>query len=229
MKRILFSLLLLGMSSILFSQAYKGSGGAFSLGMQSMNTAALPQIAQVSPDIAETGFNFGGYMYWQFHRFTFGAKAYGVYMSDEELDNLEFTLSGGAILGEIGYKVIYGQKHALYPFVGVGYGGITYEVEDEGDIDIGGGTPSGTLLTKGEFRWDGLVYDAGLRWEWFIDYDEEEPSAGFLGLEAGYQFSVPNNKWETSGGGAVNGVAEDMDFNGWFVKLTLGGFDGFFE
>lgn len=228
MKKYIYLVFALYLAANLQAQSYKGSGGAFSIGVQSLPSAELPRVSADEVDLSGVGFNFGGYMYWQLDKLTLGVKGYGLFGGEKEINDLSYTLGGGAVLAEVGYKLIYAEKHALYPFVGIGYGGMDYRIVNESDVDLGG-TPAGPLYNAAEFRWDGLVYDAGLRWEYYLAYDDEEPSAGFLGLELGYQFSAPNNKWETGGGGALRGVPNDFDMNGWFLKLTLGGFEGILE
>lgn len=228
MKKISITAMLLVFLTTAYTQVYKGSGGAFSLGVQSLNSSGLPQISNVSPGFDEIGFNFGGYMYWQFNRFTVGIKGYGVGVRPVEEGDYRYNLSGGAILGEIGYKVLYREKNALYPFVGIGYGGVRYEVDDTRNLDLGSGSQE-PILNSGVYSQGGLVYDAGIRWETFLFFEKDEPEAGLLGIEAGYQFATPNSDWNTKGGGNVIGVTDDYSFDGWFVKLTLGGFEGFFE
>lgn len=228
MKKYIYLLVGMALAANVSAQSYKGSGGAFSLGVQSLPSGDLPRITPAPVDLSGVGFNFGGYLYWQFGKVTLGAKGYGIYGGEEEVDGLKHSLSGGAVLAELGYKLVYSEKHALYPFIGIGYGGMDYRVIDDQDVDLVT-DPENPLFNTAEVRWDGLVYDVGLRWEYYLTYDEKEPSAGFLGLELGYQFSAPNNKWETGGGGTIRGVPNDFDMNGWFLKVTLGGFEGMFE
>lgn len=227
MRKILFTSVLMFLAIWMTAQSYKGSGGAFSLGVQSMETGNLPSITESAPDLSGIGLNFGGYVYWQWNRFTVGIKGYGLYGFRQTEGDFSHQLTGGAALAEFGYKILYQEKNAIFPFVGVGYGGVNYLVEDTRDkILISEPRP---VLTSGDYRWQGMVFDAGLRWERFVKFDDDEPEAGLWGLEAGYQFSPGNRNWRTGGGGEITDAIPDYAFGGWFVKLTLGGFEGFFE
>lgn len=226
MKGILTVVLMLTGCLLVNAQSYKGSGGAFSVGVQSVSDENLPLVTQSGGDIPDVAFNFGGYMYWQFGRWTLGGKLYG--LSASKTDNADFqqTLSAGAVMAELGYKIVYSEKNAFYPFIGAGYAGISYQVDITSDVHIG--MPR-NLWTSGSFLHDFAVFDVGARWEHFICFNNKEATAGLIGLEAGYQFTPAGNNWKTIGGGDLIGVSEDYNFNGWFVKFTFGGFNGMFE
>lgn len=208
------------------AQFTSGGGGAFSIGAMS---APINKLAPFSPGIempGNTAFSWGGYGYFQFQKVLVGFKGYGYYGGVVENEFFNVSNDGGAFLIDLGYKIINKEKLFVYPFVGAGIGGFGHVRSQKEDIAL----VDGVLPASNNFSasWVGAVFDVGFRVEKMLNIGERskgERGGGFVGLEAGYQFSPEKNNWRTAGRGVINN-APDFAFNGFYLRALLGGFGG---
>lgn len=208
------------------AQFTSGGGGAFSFGAMS---APVDKLAAFAPGVempSNTAFSWGGYGYFQFNKFLVGFKGYGYYGGVVENDSYTMSNDGGSFLIDFGYKIVNQERLFVYPFVGAGIGGFGHNRSQKGNIDL----IDGMMPQPNNFSasWVGAVFDVGFRVEKMLSMGERgkgERGGGFVGLEAGYQFSPENNNWKTAGRGDISN-APNFAFNGFYVRALLGGFGG---
>lgn len=218
--RLSFALLFIVPAQAQYSYS---SGGAFSLGIQSIPTAELAMLSPAAPELNATNFSFGGYGVWQFNRYMIGFKGAGIYGSEVRSNNLAYNVQAGYWGLDLGYKVINKDKFGLYPFVGLNYGGLTYSVASTQEYVVR--TP--TALDMAEFNWSGFLLDIGLRAEHLFGFQQsgEGQGGGLVGLELGYMLAPAGGNWETRSGASVVG-APDYAMDGFYVRLLIGGMGG---
>jgi len=210
-------------ATALQAQYSYSSGGAFSLGVQSLPTSELLSLTPDAPELNSTNFSFGGYGIWQIQRFMVGFKGAGIYGSTTEQNGLDYRVQGGYWSLDLGYKVINRDRFGLYPLIGIGLGGVTYSVASQQDINL----TVPVSFNNATFDWSGVVLDIGLRAEHLFGLKETngQKGGGFYGLELGYMVSPANSDWKTAGGSRIVG-APDYGLNGFYARLLIGGMGG---
>lgn len=223
MKKVLFFFLALFATVCAQAQYSYSSGGAFSLGMQSIPTAELAMLSSGAPELNASNFSFGGYGVWQIKRYMIGFKGAGIYGNEVRSNNLAYKVQAGYWGLDLGYKVINKDKFGLYPFVGLNYGGLTYSVASTQDYVVS----NPPILDVAEFNWSGFLLDIGLRAEHLFGFQKkgEGQGGGLIGLELGYMLAPAGGNWETRSGAAVVG-APDYAMDGLYVRLLIGGMGG---
>jgi hypothetical protein len=225
MKKILI-LAALALSIMVNAQYTRAGGGAFSFGVQTLETAGLRQFYTEAPTLNTANFTFGGYGYAQFDAFLFGFSGAGIYGFEADDASNTYYFGGGYFAFDFGYKVINKQKWSLYPMANVGLGGVGYTISQNADMTVGGGEVP--IFNNANYGWGSMVYGVGVRFERYFklkDDCEGGKSAGLFGVEAGYLNSPKNADWTTGSRNRIIG-GPDFSFESIYLRLTLGGFGG---
>ena len=227
MKRIVFSLLLLSITTLLSAQYTRGGGGAFSFGMQTWSLDGLDAFAPNGPTLPSNNLSWGGYGYWQFNDWVVGFKGAGIYGRERLDDTYAYNMQGGHFMLDFGYKVINNQKFGLYPFAGVGWGGAGYSIDEKWTINLSESGVNKPVLYSGSYNWSNAVFDVGFRIEQLFGLKQkgEETDGGLIGLELGYMFTPTSNDWRSNTNATIIG-APDFNMNGFYARVTFGGFGG---
>jgi hypothetical protein len=225
MKKIIL-LLTLSLSVTAFAQYKRAGGGAFSFGVQTLETAGLRQFYTGAPTLSTANFTFGGYGYAQFNNLLIGFSGAGVYGNEVEDAENVYYFSGGNFALDFGYKVINKQKWSLYPMVNLGIGGVGYTISQKAEIAVGGGEV--VTFNNANYTWGNVMYGVGVRFERYFKFKDDcdgGKNAGLFGLEAGYINSPNNADWMAGSRTFISG-GPDFSFESFYVRLTFGGFGG---
>lgn len=207
-------------------QALKGIGGSYSIGLMSLPTDNLQEFSENADGISDIGLTYGLNMYVQLNRFILGGGIDGFTGFAHKEANFRHNIYGWSFKLQAGYKVLYSEKNAIYPFAGIGLGSVYYTHESLSDVNLL--TQPSPVLNTGTFNWVDPIIDFGLRWEHYYKFSDKKPYAKSVGLEVGYQFSPASANWSTTQGSTVFG-GPDFEFTGWFAKFTFGGFTGKYQ
>jgi hypothetical protein len=210
------------------AQYVKGGGGAFSIGMQTLQVDGLELFDPNSATLSSTNFSLGGYGYWQFNSWLFGFKGAGVYGSKVATTDYEYSLVGGYFMLDFGYKVINKNSLFVYPFIGVGRGGVAHNINSKATIDFSDPVNDKPAINSGVYNWSNVVFDIGVRIEKLFGIREEEKGngGGLIGVEIGYMLSPSNTKWRTNTNAVIIGAPE-YSMNGVYARIVIGGFGGY--
>lgn len=178
----------------------------------------------------ESSSNFviiGGDGYAEFNRWLIGGEGYSFFSQEETYtqNGTDYVADGGGGLGlfNVGYKVYQTQKLHIYPLLGFGGGGYGLEVAVEEDVDL-------QQLQEAPFRTMevGTGFLAGqlsVGADYFFASEPDPEDGGYgglyIGLRAGYLYALPSDAWNYQGGDINNGP--DLNLNGFFVRLSVGG------
>lgn len=222
MKKII-TLILISSAVFANAQITRGGGGAFSIGLQTLDTESLGAFYNGSMPISSSNFSFGGYGYGQLDNWIIGFSGAGIYGFEQKDESYVYSFGGGYIAADLGYKVVNNEKWSLYPFASIGYGGVGYSIysNEAEDVMLG----DSITFNNVSYGWGNVVYGAGVRVEKYFDSKDPCGNGGLVGLEMGILTSPTDNNWTLSYGEKVNG-APDYSMRSLFVRVTLGGFGG---
>ena len=222
MKKTIFLLALL-FSVTAFAQNERAAGGAFSAGVQTLQTAGLLQFYKGAPALNIANFTFGGYGYAQFNNLLIGFSGAGVFGNEVEDAQHVYYLSGGNFALDFGYKIFNKEKWSLYPMLNLGIGGITYRISQKAELAVGDGEV--VTLNNANYTWGNAMYAVGVRFERYFRFKEHcegGKTAALFGLEAGYINSPKNADWMASSRTFITG-GPDFRFESFYVRLIFGG------
>ena len=225
MKNRILLLIALGFCLTTNAQYSKAAGGAFSLGMQTLDAAPMRQFYTEAPSLSEINFSFSGYLYYQFGSVIAGFSGGGAYGGEVEDANNNYYLSGGYATLDLGYKIINKNNWAVYPVLQAGICGASYSINNKETVTVGSEIAQ---FNSVDYSWNNFAFGGSLRVERYFRMKEDCEGAkggGLIGLEAGYLTSPSSSEWYTASRAVVVG-GPDYKFNSFFVRLTIGGFGG---
>jgi hypothetical protein len=227
MKNVFFVLAFSAISIVTNAQFTRGGGGAFTVGMQMWPVDELKAFAPDGPTISTNSFSLGGYGYWQFNDWIFGFKGAGIYGSEKLDDNYSYRMTGGYFAVDFGYKVVNSNKFFVYPLIGIGWGGVGYNISEKFSLDLANPDATKPVIYGGEYSWSNVVFDVGVRIEQLfgVRSDENGSGGGLVGIEVGYMFSPSSSDWRTSTNATINNAPE-YSLNGLYARVVIGGFGG---
>jgi hypothetical protein len=222
MKKII-TLVFISFTVFAQAQITRGGGGAFSLGLQNLDTESLVDFYTGSMPISSNNFSFGGYGYGQLDNWIIGFSGAGIYGFEQKDESYVYSFGGGYIAADFGYKFVNNEKWSLYPFASIGFGGVGYSIyaNEEEDVTLGDSLSFNSV----SYGWGNVVYGAGVRVEKYFDSKDPCGNGGLVGLELGFLTSPTDNNWTLSYGEKVNG-GPDYSMRSFFVRVTFGGFGG---
>jgi hypothetical protein len=227
MKKIIVTLAAIAMiAGTGFSQKYQGFGGLgfYYPGVQFIMPASLGDILPAA-SYPETGFGpithaGGGYVVMR--NFLFGAEG-GEYTGGKfTMSGRQVDLAGDFGGFKLGYIALRDNNWFAYPFAY--YGGSTMEIYIHGTDEEGS---FNTILSEpalsSRLICESSVVSVGAGFVYsVVGAKDKNVSSGFMvGLEAGYQIPVSKSEWTYDNGRIIDGPP--MDFQGFFVRLAIGG------
>lgn len=227
MMKKLFIIVFVLSTGAIFSQESSnrsGGGGGFMIGYGYMDLSPLKEfLPSKYPDPSANHMLIGGMGLGYSGRMIFGGSGYAVNGSEIINDSLRVSFGGGFGFFNIGYMLVDKRQVKLYPLLGLGGGsfglGITRtnninveEIQKDPDHELNVG--------KGGFT---AEFSLNLNLIPSAHSSSENGSGGFMaGLQIGYTFSIPDNKWSYTGGDVIGGPT--FGVNMFFARLVLGGF-----
>jgi hypothetical protein len=201
-----------------------GGFGFFSMGgmilaQQGMNDAFA---AHGRPTLSSTVLTFGGEGYFRFNRLILGAHGFGALPRSASSATHETSVNGGAGFFDVGYIVTSWEKVAVFPMLGIGGGGMSYNVArtapasfDQVLDDPARGATLSTGGFMGQLALGIDYYMVGKR------TSANEVGGGVVGLRIGYATQVPRGNWSLFGAEVEGGPK--VGFGGPFLRLVIGG------
>jgi opacity protein-like surface antigen len=206
------------------AQAGHGSGISIYLmaGAQRIDPGALNHdlANRGQPVFGKTYASVGGGANLSLGRFVLGLEGAGLVQDQAESTAFDRTLSGGYALADVGYRVISADRFSLYPLVGVGGGGISFNTRRQGAPTFGQllGSPDWEArLSSAQ-----MVLQAGVGGDVVLWAGEKhgKPRHVSIGLRAGYTFAPVVGAWRLGSTDVVGGP--DVKMQGPFARITIG-------
>ena len=132
------------------------------------------------------------------------------------------AIYGGYGMFNLGYIVHSTKTFRLYPLLGLGGGGLTFEI-----LDTGGSPTFGDLLdhpTRSvEMSTGGFMASFALGFDYLVVFEETEEGVGGLvfGLRAGYSLALTKSDWQMDELNISGGP--EIGITGPFIRLLIGG------
>ena len=219
-------LLLLAHSALAQKTKYYGGVGGFDVGTMNVNMDGFNQfLPEGYPQLSGDFLTLGGDGYFMFENFIFGGYGHGLWGDQKRFQRQQITIGGGMGFFQFGYAFLATDKIKLYPFLGLGGGGMTMNVsaiDRQAKDDITNGVQNNQYLET-NISWGSYMFDLGVGLDYMPPSEPGGPggNGARLGLRAGYQFSPSNADFRYSGG-LIDG-ANDFAFSGFYFRIIMGG------
>ncbi len=222
-------ILLVLLSSIGYAQDKRSSGGTghFYFGYAHVNNEVLNQfLPSTEAELGRSYTLIGGSGYFIIKGIMIGGSGEAIQLPKTEGDSVTLTGAVGTGFLKLGYLVIDKPRWKLFPAIGIGGGGATFNIARNQDVDFDKindplQLPSQEITLK-QANW---MFDFGLGVDYLIpskkkEYEDHQSGGWLLGLRMGYIYSLQNNNWEFNGGEINN--APEYAPNIFYVKLSIG-------
>jgi hypothetical protein len=206
------------------AESRKGGGsGYFMVGINSIDLDSLNSRLKAKgySELSDTFTFVGGGGHGIVGKVIVGGGG-GRLMGDEvSSKGYRMSLDGGYGLFNVGYIVHSKENLKIYPLIGIGGGGISLEIVEEGTSppfdDILDDPKRGAELTA-----SGFLFQIGVGADYFIEIGGDERGRGGLGigLFGGYILS-PGWNWKMDGTDLSD--SPDMSITGPYIHLTIAG------
>lgn len=137
--------------------------------------------------------------------------------SKASANNYNSSVGGYMYLFNLGYLVVNTGKIHLYPLIGLGLGGMSLVITEEGTPtfdDMLAGSPQNLVIRK-----TGLIINAGLGLDFIIGGDKGKPEF-IIGLRGGYIYYPSNNDWNANSVTVSSGPSTGL--SGAYVRIMIG-------
>lgn len=170
------------------------------------------------PVVSENIFGFGGGGHGYINRIIVGGEGYTFELVDKNNGSYLTQVRGDMGFFNVGYLLLNNKNYMLSPMLGIGAYTMEidiYESTNESFNQILADPKNGTRIKNDQF-----LFDLGLQGNLFLT----ESKLFSIGLKAGYQFSVIENKWSDANGVIANGPATNGDGGYAQLQFSFGGF-----
>jgi hypothetical protein len=206
------------------AQGLRGGGGFFSVGVSTLDLGGVNDrlAAAGYPSLVPRAVSIGGGGYARLGRVLVGGEGHGLVGPAETGRGRDVQAAGGYGLLTVGYLLRPSSRARVYPFAGVGLGGLSLNLGPAGDApafdDVLDNPGRSADLTQGAFL---VALGAGGA------YTVAGGAYGGLrvGLRGGYRFAPAASAWQL-GDVDTTGDPAGAALSGFFLHLTLGGGGG---
>lgn len=229
MQRVLLlvALCFLSMSTAMSAQddsLSRGGAGGFWVGYGTFDIEDLQVFVPTDfPTLSNNFLLFGGGGYGNYNNFLLGGSGQGLIGKEESTDSLSASVNAGMGFLNLGYMVVHNEDFRLFPMVGIGFGGVTMHLAENGVL-----TPETIVAKPGnetQISQGGLMLDFSASVELMLFKEQQRDGSWggmMLGLTAGYLLSPQSNDWSYTGG-EING-GPDFGLSGFYARLSIGGY-----
>jgi len=200
-----------------------GGMGYFMIGWQGVNLDGFNDhlVNNGYPELNNNMITIGGGGHSIIGRFIIGGEGHGIFSSEASNKDYKSSLGGGYGWVNLGYVAYAKSGFILYPILGVGGGGMTYNLSEQQKSlsfqDIMDDPNLGTELSTGGFI---LNFSAGIDYVFNMDEGENNYGGLMLGLRAGYLYCT-SSQWQYRDQNIVD--PPEQPLRGFYVKLLIGG------
>ncbi len=215
MKKGLIIVILLSLASIMLAIGGKsiyGGFGWFEFGTQSMDIDELNDVIDSGYGLKldDMFYTIGGGGYSIIDNFMIGGEGKGILANSDSDQTKKVTYSGGYGMLNMGYMLYRNKNIGIYPKLGIGGGGMTLEIAENGAYFnnaifsgmsgcVNYSTFLGDIALGAIYTHNGLIY----------------------GIQGGYMLSFSKDNWQIAEQSLPNGPKIGM--GGPYIKLILGG------
>jgi opacity protein-like surface antigen len=187
-----------------------GGSGHFSVGTTFLDYSSVNTYLRSKrlPAFASTSLNIGGGGLGIFNSFILGGEGGAVTASSVANINGQATVSAGFGMFNIGYAFPLKSRFLVYPLIGLGWGGSSFNVK------YAGGLEEKYEATK-------FFISSELNCELFSFADENGKGGFKTGICIGYLFNPQTDPWKEASFGYTS-VANTF-MNGPYFKIKIGG------
>ncbi|MBN1542834.1 hypothetical protein JW992_11865 [candidate division KSB1 bacterium] len=192
--------------------------GQQNLALDELNTALT---AQGYNELKSGFFTMGGVGYGIVNRVLLGGEGQALFGDEVVSRGFKMSLSGGYGLFNLGYLVKKTERLNVYPFLGIGGGGMTLEIIEQGAPsfeELLENPRRSSVVTRG-----GVMMDFGLGADYLITLSEKKGETGgmALGFRAGYNWMPWTGDWIFSESEIAGGP--EIRISGAYIKFMIGG------
>lgn len=230
MKKVIYFILLIFPPMFVCSQnTVSGGFGHFFTGPSNANLTKLNDYfttikgLNTSGGVNNTGSIIGGTGYGIKNNFLIGGTGYAAAYGVSQPQDAAITLGFGGGSFNMGYIIYSKSKTFMYPYVGLGAGGIGITIENNGNTDIV--LDQRNVIASGKkssFSYGGSYYEFGYAVKNFPLNKKGEMGGFMLGLEAGVILNVYSDNWLNEEGKKVSGTPAFSPAQS-YLRITIGG------
>ncbi|MEO0294212.1 MAG: hypothetical protein ABIN61_08360 [candidate division WOR-3 bacterium] len=227
-KRLIFILLIMNLTFFfgkkLVAQNMNGGGaGYFMLGGNIIKLENLNSELEKNgySKLEENFFSLGGGGYGIIGKVIIGGEGHGLIGKEVTSGSYKTLISAGYGFFNLGYIAYSNTNLNIYPLFGIGGGGISLRILEEGSLsfdEVLANPKRGVELSKGS-----LLLNLAIGGDYLLGLKEnEEAKGGFiLGVRLGYTIAPINGNWEMKGIEISGGP--DLGVTGPYIRIQFGG------
>ena len=215
-------------SPVLHSQYFKSGGtGYFSSSLIFANHTGLSTALANGGISTESGYENsiamtigGGGSYLFANRWMISGDGFHAFYPSAQSGDVTIQRQGGGATFTANYLIINGNKWLAYPGIGIGFNGHMIEIDNQSKAMMYFGNSPIEEGSSEQFVSTLPVMDIRIGAGRLLS---QKQKGFFLSLDIGYVFDFTKGNWKNSNSGEKVSGVESPSFNGFYVRLNIGG------